>query len=87
MAFSLDPEAAAVLQAALEKNGPTPTPPAGDVHVGETVGTDQLHVEYGDAGVPVGRDPIPNKPLGPDERHARDEFGRSQRGGLLLRMA
>jgi acetyl esterase/lipase len=31
MTFSLDPEVAAVLRAALEKNGPPPTPPAGDV--------------------------------------------------------
>jgi hypothetical protein len=31
MTSSLDPEVAAVLQAALEKNGPPPTPPAGDV--------------------------------------------------------
>src|SRR3984957_11517145 len=31
MTFSLDPEVAAVLQAALDKNGPPPTPPAGDV--------------------------------------------------------
>ena len=31
MTFTLDAEVAAVLQAALEKNGPPPTPPAGDV--------------------------------------------------------
>ena len=31
MTFSLDPEVAAALQAALEKNGPPATPPAGDV--------------------------------------------------------
>ena len=31
MTFSLDPEVAAALQATLDKNGPPPTPPAGDV--------------------------------------------------------
>ena len=31
MTFSMDAEVAAVLQAALEKDGPPPTPPAGDV--------------------------------------------------------
>lgn len=36
MTFSLDPEVAAVLQAALEKNGPPPTPPAGDVQTRRT---------------------------------------------------
>lgn len=31
MTFTLDPEVAAVLEAALENNGPPPTPPIGDV--------------------------------------------------------
>lgn len=31
MTFTLDTEVARVLQAALEKNGPPPAPPAGDV--------------------------------------------------------
>jgi hypothetical protein len=67
--------------------GTEPCQTASDETAVHGVGTDRLHVEYGDADVPVGSDPIPNKPLGPDERHAGDEFGRNQRGGLLLRMA
>jgi F420H(2)-dependent quinone reductase len=36
LTFTLDAEVAAVLQAALEKNGPPPAPPVGDVQTRRT---------------------------------------------------